>query len=369
MNRKINWNSCEFDEIELVYEKAASNEYIGKLLEQLEAAALSEAKNNCGLLTTDSGKHITPEQFDAISDTDKETVIKVLSEIGLASISQDIQTAAIFIRFTEKIQSVLACTIFNVLNRLEKLDGAINLLKPKWTLELQIPLGGKKGLFQWELLIMQLYPWLSVSETSANEAAGTPASAMRHTSQGTPKAPQKGSQKAKNSEDFFEEMKQHPAFLSVFDHAKTEFGEAIQTGRFSFHDQNKLLTYDQWCKLSELDQLNFVLAIGNHGISVRSCICVDFAEIIPNCIALMLLYSVWNGQGNKQLIDAGDNTDTTRFAEALTLLHSCYKQWECTIANPVLIEIGKSPVAGISHAETKQKKKSFWKNLFGKKNR
>ena len=34
-----------------------------------------------------------------------------------------------------------------------------------------MPLGGKKGLFQWELLIMQLYPWLSVRETSTNELA------------------------------------------------------------------------------------------------------------------------------------------------------------------------------------------------------
>lgn len=183
MNRKINWKSHEFDEIELVYDKASSNDSIEKMLEQLETCALSEAKNNCGLLTTDSGKHISPEQFDELSEIDKETVIKVLSGIGLGSISQDIQTATIFIRFTPKIQSVLACTIFNVLNRLEKLDGAINILKPTWTLELQVPLGGKKGLFQWEMLIMQLYPWISVRETSTNEAADTFTATMNKTSQ------------------------------------------------------------------------------------------------------------------------------------------------------------------------------------------
>ena len=36
MNRKIGWESYEFDEIELVYEKAEENESIGRLLEQLE---------------------------------------------------------------------------------------------------------------------------------------------------------------------------------------------------------------------------------------------------------------------------------------------------------------------------------------------
>ena len=58
-----------------------------------------------------------------------------------------------------------------ILNTLEKLDGAINVLIPKWTLELYVPLGGRKGLSQWELLIMQLYPWLSIRELSINETA------------------------------------------------------------------------------------------------------------------------------------------------------------------------------------------------------
>ena len=48
-------------------------------------------------------------------------------------------------------------TIFNILNRLEKMDGVLNMLIPKWTLELQVPLGGKQGLFQWEMLIMQCF--------------------------------------------------------------------------------------------------------------------------------------------------------------------------------------------------------------------
>lgn len=66
---------------------------------------------------------------------------------------------------------VLACTIFEILSQLEKLDGAINTLNHKWTLELKVPYGGKKGLLQWEILIARLYPWLSIKETSTNEMA------------------------------------------------------------------------------------------------------------------------------------------------------------------------------------------------------
>ena len=81
------------------------------------------------------------------------------------------QNAAIIIRLSPLITKVQACTVFNILNRIEKLDGAITVLIPKWTLNLQVPLGGKKGLLQWEMLIMLLYPWLSVMEGSTDELA------------------------------------------------------------------------------------------------------------------------------------------------------------------------------------------------------
>ena len=90
---------------------------------------------------------------------------------GLSGLQTDMETAAIKIRLSSLITRVQACTIFSILNTLEKLDGAINVLIPKWTLELYVPLGGRKGLSQWELLIMQLYPWLSIRELSTNETA------------------------------------------------------------------------------------------------------------------------------------------------------------------------------------------------------
>ena len=178
MNRKISWESMELDEIELVYEKAEEDPDIAALMEQLETQALTEAKNNIGMLKTDGGAFLTPDQFDGLSESDQETVIRVLGNGGLSALSTEMQTATIRVRLSPLVAQVQACTVFNLLNRFEKLDGAINIRNPKWTLELQVPLGGRKGLFRWEMLIMQLYPWISVREISTTEAAaevGAPA--------------------------------------------------------------------------------------------------------------------------------------------------------------------------------------------------
>jgi hypothetical protein len=63
--------------------------------------------------------------------------------------------------------------MFSLLNRLEKLDGAFNVMFPKAALELRVPLGAKKGMMKCEMLIMQLYPWLSIIETSTNTVSNT----------------------------------------------------------------------------------------------------------------------------------------------------------------------------------------------------
>lgn len=172
MDRKIAWKSYRFDEIELVYEKAEGNSELGKLMEELEALALTEAHDNCGLLKTEQGP-ITAEQFEAMSGSDRETVIYLLSGIGLADIALDYKAAKIMLKLSPMIQRVMGCTMFSILNRLEKLDGSFNVRCPKATLEIQVPLGGKKGLMKWEMLIMQLYPWLSVHEVSTNEVSQT----------------------------------------------------------------------------------------------------------------------------------------------------------------------------------------------------
>lgn len=347
MKRKIMWNSGVLEEIELVYEKASENERIGKLLEQLENQALTEAKNNVGMLKTSGGTTLSPDQFDALADGDKETVIKVLGDYGFAGGKTDIAAATIIFTLSPHVSQLQACTIFSILNRLEKLNGIFNeVISSKTTLELQVPLGGKKGLLQWEMLIMQLYPWLSVKETSTNETAA---------------------EKQKNSGTFMNEMQEKEAFRVGIEKAKTELGEVIRDGKFSLKYQNTPLSYNDWTRLNELQKLNYVISMGNYGISVKTVVCVDFAEIIPYCIATALLYGAWSGQLEKQMIDAGDGSDPTKLVEALSQFYSCCSTWECTVAHPVFVKIPGSISEGkSSEPENKPEKeiilgKSVWK--------
>lgn len=171
MDRKINWITGCHDEIELVYEKAEQNESIGMLLSELEQMALTEAVESCGLLSM-NGRAITREMVLGMSERDKETVMYYLSGAGLVEFNPSMSDPIIVVKFSPHIQNVLGCTLFSVLNRIEKIDGAYNVVRfPKATLELQLPLGGRKGMLKWEMLIMQLYPWLSVSDKSYNVVA------------------------------------------------------------------------------------------------------------------------------------------------------------------------------------------------------
>lgn len=172
MERKINWYSGCHDEIELVYDKAKEDETIGASLMDLETMALQEAEESCGMLKM-GDKPITREMFLQMSEEDKENVMYYLSGAGLRGFVPSMTEGKITVTFTPHIQSVLGCTMFSVLNRLEKLDGAYNVRFPKATLELKVPLGAKKGMVKCEMLIMQLYPWLSVTETPTNTVSST----------------------------------------------------------------------------------------------------------------------------------------------------------------------------------------------------
>ena len=172
MERKINWYSGCHDEIELVYDKANENENIAAGLMELETMALREAEENCGMVKMDD-KPITHEMFLEMSAPVKEMVMYHLSSAGLQEFVPSTTEGKITVTFTPHIQQVLGCTMFSVLNRLEKLDGAFNVRFPQATLELRIPLGARKGMMKWEMLIMQLYPWLSIRETSINTVTST----------------------------------------------------------------------------------------------------------------------------------------------------------------------------------------------------
>jgi len=365
MNRMIEWRSKELDEIELVYEKAKNNQSIGALLEQLESRALEEAKNNVGMLKTGNGYCLKPEQFDGLPDTDRETVIKVLGNAGLASMNTDTQSAAIIITLSPLITRVQACTIFNILNRIEKLDGSITILKPKWTLKLQVPLGGKKGLLQWEMLIMQLYPWISVSEEATSEIAASEGDCSTETTQSTTKEPSQNT--------FVTKMSQYKAFADAYSAAVYEVENAIKYQVMFMAHWNGNLSINEWNGLDANERFDKVLSLGLFGIVIDRCVCVDFSEDIPNCIAIALLYLADSGKMTKQLIDAGDGTDISKLVSALTSIHGCCNNWECTIAHPVFVKIGEAPKKTDSESNKNEKtkspekpeKKSFWRRLFG----
>lgn len=208
MERRIHWVSGCHDEIELVYEKAEQNDSIGALLSELEQMALLEAENSCGILSLD-GKPVSREMVLGMSERDKEAVMYYLSAAGLDKFNPSLTEPKIIVVFSPRIQMVLGCTMFSLLNRIEKIDGSYNVLGfPKATLELHIPLGGRKGMTKWELLIMQLYPWLSVREVSYNVAADG------LLENNAPKEPTVSSQPASNAEAQKTPSKEKKGFFS-----------------------------------------------------------------------------------------------------------------------------------------------------------
>lgn len=134
--------------------------------------ALQEAEESCKMLKM-GDTPITREMFLQMSEQDKETVMYYLSGAGLQEFVPSMTEGKITVTFSPHIQRVLGCTMFSVLNRLEKLDGAFNVMFPKATLELRVPLGSEKGMMKCEMLIMQLYPWLSITEASTNTVSST----------------------------------------------------------------------------------------------------------------------------------------------------------------------------------------------------
>ena len=190
VDRKINWSSGCYDEIELVYEKASENKVFAALLANLEAKALMEAEESCGMLKIDD-KPITREMVLKMSEQNKETVMYYLSKIGLLEFEPSLTEGKITVIFSPYIQSVLGCTMFAVLNLLEKLDGTFDALFPKATLELKIPLGAKNGFANYETLIKLLYPWLSIEEVSIGNASDDFSKSMPQPSEAkTPKSSQ-----------------------------------------------------------------------------------------------------------------------------------------------------------------------------------
>ena len=375
IERIIQWNSGCFDEIDLVYDKAAENEVATKIISELEAGALAEAKSHSGMIRLQD-RPITPEQYDSLPDNVKEQLIAALSNIGLSSFAAPLTEPKIIVRLSPQIQQVRCCTAFSILNRLEKLDGAFNVLHPQATIEIQAPLGGKQGLVHIEMLISMLYPWLKVTEVSSNEIAAKPIQTQPKPQQKPveqkapvltqPQVQNKPVNEAKNTqpgfwarlfgkkkknegtateqkekpagqahsphEKFFSEMWAKPSFRSAFSYAKAEINSVIIKKQFGLKGQaGGELTVSEWEGLSDIQQLQYILALGNHGIVPSALLCIDFVEIIPYCLAITLLYIAYTGQKETQMLDTGDGSDITVFKSAVNLLSGCYAKWNCKI--------------------------------------
>ena len=381
MNRKIAWDSGALDEISLVYDKAEENDAIGTNLEKLEEQALAEGGSASALLRK-SGQSV--KDFASLTPSEKEKVIAALGTLGLSELKADIASATIQVTFAPALPLVQACTIFNLLNRLEKLDGSFNILvSDKATLLLRVPLGGAKGLSQWKMLILQLYPWLSVHEestdqmavglTDAGVPAGSPAAAAKENVTQNKVNTSAGSQKGIVPAELYRRMIGKTAFSKALSMAKSEVEATLRSTPFAIKANGKPLTVEDWRKIPEQTQLGLILALANREVSVQRVIYVKNCEKNPCCIALALLAAAESGQIEKQEINAGDAANYKPFVEALTLLSSCCDRWECRLIKPVSVTIGAnasepeaSQPAKKAEEPAKPEKKSFWKRLFGK---
>ena len=171
MRQTISWHSGCQDEMELVYERAEREEHLGAELEALECQALEEARRSCGLLRTAEGP-LTPEQFDAMPASAREQVLCRLGRAGVAGMDLDLPAAAVHVKLSPLFGQVMACSIFVLLNSLEKLDGGFSeRISGQATLTLHVPLGARRGLMRWEMLLMGLYPWIKCREEASDQAA------------------------------------------------------------------------------------------------------------------------------------------------------------------------------------------------------
>lgn len=382
MNRIITWSSGLLDEIELVYQRAEEDNVIGELLEKLERAALQEAEAafNGGLIKKDD---FSSGDFAGLPDPEKELVIVILANGGLIPKQVQIASSTIVMRLTPIIQEVMACTVFDILNRLEKLDGAVNIISPKWTLQLEVPLGGRKGLVPWTILIAKSYPWITVSEISSNEMSSTLAkmcsidrspepedSGIAPEPDSKPSADTSGPEEKDDAHVFLKAMSSDPSFQEAMQKAEKEL-ETVITGGIYKKLTEKDLSSERWANMSRMERQMEIISMGLFSFIVRSVVCVDFLDYNPYCAAIGLLFAAWSGKLKKQLIDAGDGVDVRVFAEALNQLHHCCPEWTCTIAHPVFIRIGESPAepkrgSVPADQEEKTEKKPFWNKWFRK---
>ena len=72
-----------------------------------------------------------------------------------------------------------------------------------------------------------------------------------------------------------------------------------------------------------------IFKMGEYAVTKSALYCVDFAEMIPHCIALYILLIAQKQPSDQRkfLIDAGDGVNTAALSEAMDELKVCDPNW------------------------------------------
>lgn len=149
----------KFDKIDSIFEKASNKEVSMKILHELQGEAFDEAKTNCHLFR----KHGIPyssEEFDILPEEEKNHMIYALSDVGLSEFELNSKEGKMKAVLSPCFRPIYACTMFSVLNRLQKLDGIIDEVHEKVEFDIHVPKYGKDCFIHFLTLLVLLYPWL-----------------------------------------------------------------------------------------------------------------------------------------------------------------------------------------------------------------
>lgn len=152
-------DSKNFDKIDFIFEKANNKEVSMRLLDELQSEAFIEAKTNCHLFRT-NGKSYSHRQFDFLSEAEKNFMIYALSDIGLSGFELNSKEGTMKAVLSPCFRPIFACTMFSILNRLQKLDGVIDLVHDKVKFDIHVPKYGKDCFVHFLTLLVLLYPWV-----------------------------------------------------------------------------------------------------------------------------------------------------------------------------------------------------------------
>ena len=177
MERKIAWVTGCYEAIELVYQKAEADEETAVLLSALEERALREMGQQCSIgRVKKNGQALTKEWYEQAADADREGLLRAFGGNVLKNFHVDLFPPKCTATFSPLFPQLIGCAMFDVINRLEKLDGAIQIVagEDKVELELQEPEAEKPGMEEILALLMKLYPWLDIHETSTGAKGAAP---------------------------------------------------------------------------------------------------------------------------------------------------------------------------------------------------